>query len=184
MKNHIVTITLGIVSILSGCIPTLNPIYTEKDLVFESELLGTWTKSKPKEIWTFDQKSETEYLLTYSKKRKHITFKAHLLKIGESLYLDLYPESPQSDDYFNHMHLYPVHTFYKIEMTNDQLTIKALDYSWLEKGIDANQINISHIKSLDGRILLTATTEELQKFILKYTDSKEAYKDSSSYKKK
>ncbi|MBK6364443.1 MAG: hypothetical protein IPF52_13480 [Saprospiraceae bacterium] len=47
---------MGIISILTGCIPSLNPLYTDKDLVFTSQLLGTWTGAKSEESWTFDKK--------------------------------------------------------------------------------------------------------------------------------
>ena len=31
------------VVVLMGCIPSLHPLYTEKDLVFDESLLGEWT---------------------------------------------------------------------------------------------------------------------------------------------
>ncbi|MBK8080214.1 MAG: hypothetical protein IPK25_08000 [Saprospiraceae bacterium] len=162
---------MGIISILTGCIPSLNPLYTDKDLVFTSQLLGTWTGAKSEESWTFDKKNEKEYILTHSVKNNQATFSAHVVKIGEFLFLDLYPEDFLSDNYLYQMHLCPVHTFSKIKITNEQLTIEMFDPKWLEKGIETNQINIDHVKSSEGTILLTASTEDLQKYTLNYADS-------------
>jgi hypothetical protein len=175
--------TLGVIFILTGCIPSLNPLYTEKDLIFKSELLGTWTEAKSKESWTFDKRNEKEYKLTHSMNNNNATFRVHLVKIGESLFFDLYPEDLKSDNYLYQMHLYPVHTFSKIKITNHQLTIEMFDPLWLEEGIETNQINISHIKSSDGTILLTASTEDIQKFIFKYTDSKGVFQEPLTLKK-
>lgn len=172
-----------ILSFLTGCIPSLNPLYTDKDLIFKSELIGTWTEEKSKESWTFEKTNEKEYKLTHSQDNNNATFKAHLVNIGEFTYLDLYPNDLKSKDYLYEMHLYPVHTFSKIKITNDKLTIEMLDPSWLEKGLETNQINIDHVKSTDGAILLTASTEDLQKFILMYNDSKGVFQEPLALKK-
>ena len=36
---------------LAGCIPSLHPLFTEDDLIFEPKLLGTWAKSKETKEW-------------------------------------------------------------------------------------------------------------------------------------
>ena len=33
--------------LLGGCVPSLHPLYTEKEIVFEEKLLGVWTQSEP-----------------------------------------------------------------------------------------------------------------------------------------
>ena len=33
---------------LGGCVLSLHPLYTEKDLIFEEKLLGTWAKNDSK----------------------------------------------------------------------------------------------------------------------------------------
>ncbi|MDP1726341.1 MAG: hypothetical protein Q8M15_06125 [Bacteroidota bacterium] len=183
MKTKKLIMALGIISILTGCIPSLNPLYTSMDLIFKSEFLGTWKETKSIDSWTFEQKSDKEYKLTHTEDNKHATFRAHVVKIGEFLFLDLYPEELKSVDHLYQIHFFPVHTFSKIKIINDQLTIEMFDPSWLEKGIESNQINIAHIKSSDGTILLTASTEELQKFVLKYADTKGVFQEPLTLKK-
>ena len=47
----------GLTLLLGGCLPvlTLNPIYTNQDVIFEEQLLGTWTDddSIPLTNWEF-----------------------------------------------------------------------------------------------------------------------------------
>ncbi|MBV6474059.1 MAG: hypothetical protein JPMHGGIA_02361 [Saprospiraceae bacterium] len=161
---------------MTGCIPSLNPLYTEKDLVFLPELLGTWTDPKSNEIWTFDKKSKTEYVLTHADSNYRANFRAHLVKIGETIFLDLFPVKQDAGDYLYQMHVFPVHTFSKLTTSKDQVTIAMLDLAWLEEGLDSNELAIEHAKA-NGTTLLTASTEELQAFMLKYANDAAAFSD-------
>lgn len=161
---------------MTGCIPSLNPLYTEKDLVFLPELLGTWTDPKSNEIWTFDKKSKTEYVLTHADSNYLANFRVHLVKIGETIFLDLFPLKQDAGDYLYQMHFFPVHTFSKLTASKDQLTIAMLDLAWLEEGIDSNELDIEHAKA-NETILLTAPTQELQAFMLKHAKEEAAFSD-------
>lgn len=181
MNTLKIIMILGIVSILTGCIQSLNPIYAEKDLIFKSELLGTWMGAE--DTWMFEKQNDKVYRLTHSGNNTHATFQAHLIKIGKSFFLDLYPENIEPDDGLYAMCSHPVHTFFKIEIIDNRLIIEIFDASWLENGIEANQISIGHIKSPEGAILLTASTEELQQFILKYANGKGVFQQPLVLKK-
>ena len=44
---------------LAGCAPSLYPVYTEKDLVFEPALVGTWSTDDPKDgTWSVEKRGE------------------------------------------------------------------------------------------------------------------------------
>ena len=49
-----------------------------------------------------------------------------------------------------------------------------MDNEWLEEMIDEKKVNIAHVR-LEDRIILTAPTEELQKFVLKYAEDTDAF---------
>ena len=44
MRALKLTVALGLVVLLAGCFPSLHPLYTEEDLVYDSALVGTWTE--------------------------------------------------------------------------------------------------------------------------------------------
>jgi hypothetical protein len=67
------------------------------------------------------------------------------------------------------MHLVPTHIFAKVELTDQYLILHFFDIEWLEKLIETNRIKISYVE-LEDRYLLTAKTEELQKFITKFAN--------------
>ncbi len=89
MKNFIKLLTLSFLFMLAGCVPSLNPLYTDQDLIFDSALLGVWTDKDSKETWAFTEAGEKEYKLLYTEEdgRKG-EFKAHLLKIEGKTFLD------------------------------------------------------------------------------------------------
>jgi len=180
IRNEVASIhcrvAIGLLLGLTGCIPSINPLYSEEDLVFVPELLGTWTDPKSNETWTFAQKNETAYVLTHADSNHRADFRAHLVKLGETIFLDLYPVKRDTDDYLYQMHVFPVHTFSKININSDQLTIAMLDLVWLKKNIDSNEIAIEHAKA-NETILLTAPTQELQAFMLKHAKEEAAFSD-------
>jgi hypothetical protein len=90
-------------------------------------------------------------------------------------YLDLYPFDLGSLN-FESSHYLPVHTFSKISLNEDSLVISLFKDSWIEEQITDNRVRIKHEKTEDT-VLITASTEELQKFIIKYGNMPEAYRD-------
>lgn len=73
-------------------------------------------------------------------------------------------------------HIIPVHTFAKVVIEKDKIKFKWFNGEWLEKLIEENRIRIRHENNGDF-ILLTAKSAELQKFLKKYLNSEDAFKD-------
>lgn len=140
-------------------------------------------------VWIFSKDSENSYLLTYyDERQKPAVFEANLIKLGEHYYFNFYPTDDKKlaeleDNYelferrfnsFEIFHFHPVNTFAKVTFEADQLQIALFDGDFLEKLLDQNRIRIKHEK-VDGNYILTAKSEELQKFILKYGEDKRAF---------
>lgn len=75
-------------------------------------------------------------------------------------------------------HLIAAHTLARVGLANDSLKLVFLDEDWVSKAIEGGQINLSHVKSGNG-LVLTAPTEELQTFVLKYADDAGAFPPSA-----
>ncbi len=73
-------------------------------------------------------------------------------------------------------HLFPVHTFAKVNIKQNNNIIEQFDINFLEELIEQNKIKISHEKS-GQNIILTASTGELQKFVVKYASDEDAFFD-------
>jgi hypothetical protein len=121
-------------------------------------------------------------------------FRSTFVKLNGEIYMDLYPLSLVSSpaQYKNQglfaattfidFHLVPVHTFSKIKKSDNELDILLFKDSWINDLIEKDRVRVKHEKTEDG-VLLTASTDELQKFVKKYGGMEEAYDSPASLKK-
>jgi hypothetical protein len=177
MRTIRILLVFGIALLFSGCVvPSLHPLFTEKDLVFDPALIGTWVEENEKETWTFQKAGDHTYDLFYEGEGDSAEFEAHLLRLGKFEFLDIYPEEPDIKNDFCKFHLILTHTFSRIWIDGDTLRTAMLNPQWLEDMIARRNVKIAH-ERLDDRIVLTASTKELQKFILKYAEDINAFPD-------
>ena len=169
-------VALGLVMLVAGCVPSLHPLYTDEDLVYDPALVGTWTEEESEDTWTFRKSGEKAYDLIYTEGGVPARFDAHLVRVGEFLFLDTYPGEPDIKNNFYLIHLIPAHTFLRIGIEGDVLRYAMLDLDWLKKMISEKKVDIGH-EEIEGGILLTASTKELQAFFLKYAEDERAFPD-------
>ncbi len=184
MKIRTVLFIVGLTGIVVSCIPSLYPLYRTKDLLIDKRLDGLY-ETDDNEYWNIrrlDPKFEKNfsdgwkhynsgytYKLTVREDDELEDFALHLLKLGEDLYMDFFPVDYEIRHGFLDMHLVPTHIFAKAEITDRYLILHFFDLDWLEDLIETNRIKISYVE-LNDRYLLTAKTEELQKFITKFAN--------------
>jgi hypothetical protein len=189
MKTRNFLIIGIIAAFLSGCVVySFYPLYTPDDLFANDLLTGTWMQDGETK-WVFEHAyfgkkdpkniDSTSYILTLEENENQVSkFRVHIVKLGGHYFLDFYLEEFLNKDnlLFADFHVVPVHTFAKVAVSENQLRINWFDQAWLEKLIKENKIRIRHENNGDY-ILLTAGTKELQKFVTKYVNSDEAFKD-------
>ena len=202
MKRIKVSVILfAVVLCLAGCLTTLHPIFTGKDLITDPRLIGNWEKAKDKSKVIYRQPNVNElnnlspalqseagkiYMLDEKDEQGDIrsTYYAFIVKLGKYYYMDYYPASEkerQSADNFFAAHYIPMHSIYRIEFkNNNSFDVRRLDGGYLEKLIKNKQIRIRHEVMEDGGIFITAPTEELQQYLIKYSDVPEAYGGDNS----
>jgi hypothetical protein len=183
-RNLIVLVSAAL---FGGCIPSLNPFYTDKDVVFDVRLLGEWQeegKSEDPEVWKFEKSGEKAYKLTVVEKPgKEGTFDARLFKLKEERFLDLVPTDC---DYATNQadlvafSMFPGHLLVRVSQLEPELKLAFFDFDWLQKQLDANPKALAHhvegrTGGEGGRIILTAPTRDLQKFVLKHLGEGELF---------
>ncbi|MDI6766334.1 MAG: hypothetical protein QME52_05870 [Bacteroidota bacterium] len=184
-RKYIITFIL--VLLLSGCVRSLYPLFTDADLIFEVKLVGTWVEKDGKNTWTFEKAGEREYTLLHyeaeydDKMGKKVPgdtskFIAQLGRLDKYLFLDIYPGKPDTKvkNGFYNFHLLSVHTISRVWLDGDLLKLSMLDNDWLERMIDNNAFKIAHAR-LSDQIILTASTEELQQLVLRYAENTKAF---------
>ena len=178
MQKFLQMASFGLLLVLAGCIPSVHPLYTERDLIFDPALVGKWTDKKGKETWTFTQSAEKEYKLTYvDEKGKKGKFVVHLLKVKDHQFLDFYPADPdlKQNDFYK-LHLMSMHTFMRLQQIEPTLQMATLNPDWIKKFLKKNPDAVRHEKVDDG-ILFTAQPKELQAFLIKRAKTVDAWNE-------
>ena len=168
---------------LTGCLVTsVSPYYTSKDLGFEPTLLGQWTNTTDaKEHWQFEQDGPNAYKLTFTSDGKTSVIQAHWFKMDGKSYLDLFSSEVWGDVQPPPI---PSHFLLRVYQVTPTVKLAAMNHEWLLKLADTDPKAIRHHiipngqKQEDRRVVLTADTSELQRFIKKHLDTAEAWKDS------
>jgi hypothetical protein len=168
---------LSVVAVLvTGCVVTsVYPFHFEKDVSFDPALLGDWTKAN--ERWTFERAGETAYRLTYTEGGKSSAIQAHLFELRGQKFLDLFGSEPGD---YGLLPATPSHALLRIIRTSPTLEMIPLDYEWLGKLLEESPKAIRHHivqGSGDKRLVLTADTAELQRFVLKHLKTEDAWKE-------
>ena len=208
MKKIALTTSFAFLLIfLSSCLTTLHPIFTVNDLTYEPKLIGTWnieregnkerviisnlaTENSVELPGNISDIKEKGYLISYQHEdcRNPERYIAFLARIGKYLYFDYYPAYKKEDqkiDEFSEAHFVKMHTSYRVEILNDgSFELSQLDGSYVKSLIDQKKIRISHEASADDDIVITASTSELQQYLIKYSDEPEAYESKKTIFKK
>jgi len=179
--RYLILLAIILITGQSCTIFSLNPLYNEEDLLESEELVGLWQDADGGEEYVDFKKYEgKKYILTYINKDPNesdtISYETGLLKIGDHYFIDVYPhynEEMKEEDYLFRSFI-PAHAVLKIEWENDSMKLYTLSYDRLSELFEQNRIRIRH-QMFEDYIVITATTEELQKFIEKYADDEKAF---------
>jgi hypothetical protein len=194
MKSQLILIVALLAVLVQGCVvKSLHPFYLEEDVVFKAELLDAW-EDQERRKWKISSVKEkpNAYEMKVSKDGKEAVFLVHLFKLDKALYLDFLPVSSSEEtiDIFN-MHLLPTHSVAKIaRMENDEVLIKWFNEELMTELFEHNRVKIAHEalrddaskEEDDKTYVLTASTEELQKFLIKFGGDEKAFEGDNVMK--
>ncbi|PKQ65614.1 hypothetical protein BZG02_01005 [Labilibaculum filiforme] len=110
-----------------------------------------------------------------SGKEEACLFEGRLFKLDEHYFLDVIPNDDFLEKKLNNFNLIglvvPMHAFFKLKIKDHQLVVNGIENDVFEKLIKEKKIRIEYIKR-GNRIILTSKTEDIQKFLVKFSDAK------------
>lgn len=201
MKTRNLILLGSIFIFFTGCfVKSLHPFYKDDEVIYRKELLGNWL-GEDSSAWKIDQgmdftgflkpyKPGNYYLITYTDRKGTAKFSVHLFKLRDQYFFDFYPVEVESTNDLLASHLVPMHTVARLEESPGKLVIKWYNEEWLINLFKQNKIRIAHEKvpydegtaSEDSfQVILTASTDDLQKFMLKYMDDPNAFKNDFTF---
>ena len=152
---------------VAACIPSLNPLYTEADLITDPALTGTWEDKETGETWTFSNCEKLKYALVHvDPDGRRGEYDARLVKVGDKRFLDIVPvrSAIQQNDLYKDRFI-ATHTFIHIVSRESTVEISYMEPRWLKDFLAENPNAIRHEK-FNGEIVLTSSAKETQKFLL------------------
>ena len=176
MRRFAVLMSAAVTMVAVCVVTSVCPYYTSKELIHEPAIQGRWINCKnPAETWTFDQPTNFACRLTLAEETKATVLETHAFKLNGQVFLDLFS---REQDY----HVIPAHYLLRVDQTAPSLKLSELDDAWLTALLTNNPAAIRHhVVQNSGnpaanRIILTASTAELQEFVLRHLKNSEAWK--------
>ena len=180
----------------TGCgIFSLHPLYHQEDLIMNTSLIGTWQNTEDEGTFVMiDTLKDCRYKFVLIDKGDTVSFVMGLLRLKDQYFIDLYP--PEECSFFggencdmleNMFRNYiPAHTFLKFDFQGDNIVLTEFDNERLIKLFQQNRIRLSHEMigyedDSDDYVVITASTDDLQKFISRYANDREAFNAPETY---
>ena len=198
MKKISKYLVVALCLVAASCLViSVHPLYTSEDLFANDLLLGKWV-DQDTTIWQFEYSykgeaipaniDSTAYLLRFLEKGKAdlstSEFKVHLISLSGIYFLDFfieeYGEDSEKDPDLFDLHLFPVHSFARLDLNEGGATIRWFNPDWLKGLAESGQLELNY-EVEDGTYLLTAPTEQLQQFVVKYATEEAAFEDGVTF---
>jgi hypothetical protein len=154
---------------LGGCAYSIAPLATKDTLVAEPDLSGTWEVVSKPETVTIDEVSfetatggakGTYWLRFGGGTDSQDWFCADLLKLGDTLYLEL-----SYEEAYNRLWVIPLFRVYRVRVSENELQVDRCNEQKLVEMVVKEQL--PHVRQVE-QFIITATTEQLQEFYRKH----------------
>jgi len=172
--------------LLSGCVQSLNPFFTDDAKVAMPELNGRWIllddngHPKPQRDWMF----EDGKIMTYSEKGGSGVLAASWFKVGGQLYVDTTAASPEPETVSDWwvFHVMPVHILCKVERDDNRLVFMPLDAEWMKQAMSNGVVSLPRVEGQEDDLLLfNAVSEQWMTFLKEQGTNDAAFSGGSRY---
>jgi hypothetical protein len=178
-------ISLLLVLPLISCVPqlSLNPWYSEKELVLEPGFAGTWllldTDNKPQDQqgWKFVQNLDKGYTVSFEDPEQpgvREVWELRLFRVNGQLFADVVQLTSKFKDTDLVENFIPGHMFGTVKLEADKISMRFLDDEWTAKALKANAALINHAM-VQNSAVLTAGTAELREFAVAHAGDEKAF---------
>jgi len=179
-KIKTIVAALFVLFLMNSCIiVSLNPCFTKNDVVYRHDFEGVWHDSDDV-TWNITprqtDKPGKNYMLEMTDKETTSVFVLHIAKLGEYLFLDFFPDVSDNDpidNLFLSFHRIPVHSFALIKFVDDKVFLNIMNEDWFKEEIK-NWPDLAY-QEIEGLQVLTAPTQQIQKFLIENADNKKAF---------
>lgn len=177
-----VTILLAL-NFLGGCVRSFEPVLKTDQLVTDEMVVGKWTAKSGKEtveIGSADEAKQFKVVFTDSEGKRG-EFWGRLGEVKNLKIFEYRPIDPaDSVGEFNKVMLIPTYSFLIIRQTAPDIIFTGMSLDWLKKYVAAHPDELRVVRRGDDMII-TASTDELQAFLLRHAEDAGAFGEPQTY---
>ena len=184
--------TIGGLLALTGCVQSFQPFYTEQAKSHVPVLVGEWDALKALDKvaagemkpWICREVTNATYEVTaYETNNVAASLILVTFTAAGQLFGDVAPGDPgEPANRFWNTSVTPVHTLWRLRMSNDVVSLSALSSDWLEKAITAKEVVLPYVEvSGENHRLYTATSVQWQAFLARHGTNEAAFNDDAAY---
>jgi hypothetical protein len=178
---------LGALVLAGGCVsqPSLQPLFTDDEAVAVPEALGSWIAEKngddPDDVRIeLRTGKDGDVTMLLRAEGRPASFKVRFGRLGGDLFWDTLPGPTEDESAFYAAHRLPAHGFARVRVEEDRLEVAVLDSDWIKDLQRRGRLDLAH-EIVDGDVLLTAPTEELQRFLSAHAGDPEAFEEPTVF---
>jgi hypothetical protein len=192
MKTKLIALAgLAAAVLLTGCWQkSVYPFYRDKDVFFEEKLIGSWHEAGKQEdegtTWSFEKAEPSKvYKVHIADKETKLDCDGRLFKLGETTFLDLHSRNRGVVDM-------PAHALFRVKELGDTFKLQMLSPGWFKNRMQLQPKEIANMFITDpehpddvdkGEFVLTAPTEQLQKYLLEHLNDEGFWEEPGELKK-
>lgn len=186
---------LILVLLVQSCgVVSFYPLYTDETVIENDQIIGVWENSEDEYIWEIskpdtlkstpfsfgdhngDNNKYSYMAIVYmeDEPEQWTEFMIHLVKLGSNTYADIFPYSWKYKNENLMAHMVPVHSFARVTL-DSAFTVAQMDQKLLKDLIEHRKVRIPYVEDEDGKTLILARPEELQKFLIKYDNAEAGF---------
>lgn len=163
VRKAVSSLTCLLLIFLSGCVVmSVQPFYSDKDVVFDKDLLGAWKVEDKEDTLLFRKATDNSYNIVVYEEGKAVVYRAYLFELMRARYLDVTQLNP--DESKDSGHTIAVHTLWKIVLDGDTLNIYGVNESKLKDILKEKSLPWAD-PDFKGDVLLSGSTAEIQDFL-------------------
>lgn len=169
---------------LGGCVRSIEPILKEDQLIGAENIAGKWTSEDGKdtiEIVTADGTREFKVLFVDAEGKKG-RFIGRLGEFDHVTIFEYHADEPDKDlPEHNKSLILPLCSFMVVQQLEPDMIVSTISYDWFKKYVSDHPGELATKKLGNDNYIITASTEDIQKFILAHVNEKGVTNESQTY---
>ena len=145
---------------------SLQPVYEPETIAFDPALLGSWTSADEDVTLTFERGEWHSYHVVVSQDDERYRLSARMTRLGSALYLDVTPLDGTDLPALT----LPVHGCYRLEMTEEGMSLAELNYEMFERKARGGVHDLPLVVDARSNVVITAGTADLRRWLTAHGD--------------